>query len=264
MKPAAFPALRATRLLDQVRERIRYKHYSLRTEQADVQRVKVFVKWSGLRHPREMGGPEIEAFLTMLATERRVAASTHNQALSALLFLYREVLTVDLPWMKDIGRPRVHKRLPVVLTQREVRELLLQLDSTMWLVAAAAGCSARSTRCDRSARRRRNRNAVGQLDLHFQHFELVLFLEVDLDVFGLDRDVLGDHRHQLALQFGQVGRLRAAAARALVREDDLQPLLGDAGGLLLLAEQEREKRHRAHLAPPNRRLKKRKRLAAAS
>ena len=71
MKPAAFPALRATRLLDQVRERIRYKHYSLRTEQAYVQWVKVFVKWSGLRHPRDMGGPEIEASLTMLlATER--------------------------------------------------------------------------------------------------------------------------------------------------------------------------------------------------
>ena len=66
MKPAAFPALRATRLLDQVRERIRYKHSSVRTEQAYVQWVKVFVKWSGLRHPRDMGGPEIEAFLTML------------------------------------------------------------------------------------------------------------------------------------------------------------------------------------------------------
>ena len=101
MKPAAFPALRATRLLDQVHERIRYKHYSLRTEQAYVQWVKVFVKWSGLRHPRDMGGPEIEAFLTMLATERRVAASTHNQALSALLFLYREVLTIDRPWARQ-------------------------------------------------------------------------------------------------------------------------------------------------------------------
>ncbi len=76
MKPATFPALRATRLLDQVRERIRYKHYSLRTEQAYVQWVKVFVKWSGMRHPREMGGAEIEAFLTMLATERRLPRTT--------------------------------------------------------------------------------------------------------------------------------------------------------------------------------------------
>ena len=71
MKPAA-PALRATRLLDQVRERIRYKHYSLRTEQTYVQWVRVFVKWSGMRHPREMGAAEVEVFLTMLATERRV------------------------------------------------------------------------------------------------------------------------------------------------------------------------------------------------
>ena len=104
----------------QVRERIRYKHYSLRTEQAYVQWVKVFVKWSGLRHPRDMGGPEIEAFLTMLATERRVAASTHNQALSALLFLCREVLTVDLPWLDNIQRPSTPKRIPSVLTTAEV------------------------------------------------------------------------------------------------------------------------------------------------
>ena len=93
MKPAAFPVLRATRLLDQVRERIRYKHYSLRTEQTYVQWVRLFIKWHGLRHPRDMAQPEIEAFLGMLANERQVAASTHNQALSALLFLYREVLS---------------------------------------------------------------------------------------------------------------------------------------------------------------------------
>ena len=121
MKPAA-PALRATRLLDQVRERIRYKHYSLRTEQTYVQWVRVFVKWSGMRHPREMGAAEVEAFLTMLATERRVAASTHNQALSALLFLYREVLCVDLPWLDGINRPSTPKRIPTVLTTAEVAD----------------------------------------------------------------------------------------------------------------------------------------------
>lgn len=86
MKPATpSPVLRTTRLLDQVRERIRYKHDSLRTEEAYVQWVRKVVKWHGLRHPRDMGWEEVEGFLAMLANERRVAASTHNQALSALL-----------------------------------------------------------------------------------------------------------------------------------------------------------------------------------
>ena len=134
MKPAA-PALRATRLLDQVRERIRYKHYSLRTEQTYVQWVRVFVKWSGMRHPREMGAAEVEAFLTMLATERRVAASTHNQALSALLFLYREVLCVDLPWLDGINRPSTPKRIPTVRTTAEVADLLAALPPDTALVA---------------------------------------------------------------------------------------------------------------------------------
>ncbi len=102
MKPAFPPVMRATRLLDQVRERIRYKHYSLRTEQAYVQWVRMFVKWHGLRHPRDMGQLEIEGFLAMSANERRVAAATHNQALSALLFLYREVLGMDLPWLDGV------------------------------------------------------------------------------------------------------------------------------------------------------------------
>lgn len=135
MKPATPPALRATRLLDQVRERIRYKHYSLRTEQAYVQWVKVFVKWSGMRHPREMGGPEVEAFITMLATERKVAASTHNQALSALLFLYREVLAIDLPCLNNIERPSTPKRIPCVLTTGEVAALLSALPPEAALIA---------------------------------------------------------------------------------------------------------------------------------
>ena len=135
MKPAAFPVLRATRLLDQVRERIRYKHYSLRTEQTYVQWVKLFVKWHGLRHPRDMGQPEVEAYLSMLANERRVAASTHNQALSALLFLYREVLEIELPWLHDIQRPRTPKRIPSVLTVAEVASLLAALPPDMALVA---------------------------------------------------------------------------------------------------------------------------------
>ena len=135
MKPAAPPVLRATRLLDQVRERIRYKHYSLRTEQAYVQWVRMFVKWHGLRHPRDMGQQEIEDFLGMLANERRVAAATHNQALSALLFLYREVLDMDLPWLDGVRRPRTPKRIPSVLTVAEVAALLSVLPIDMALLA---------------------------------------------------------------------------------------------------------------------------------
>lgn len=114
----------APRLLDQVRERIRYWHYSLRTERAYVHWVRGFVRFHGLRHPREMGVEEVEAFLRWLAGERSVAPSTHNQALSALLFLYREVLGVQLPWLNEIGRPKARERVPVVLSMAEVRRVL--------------------------------------------------------------------------------------------------------------------------------------------
>ena len=135
MKPVASPVLHSTRLLDQVREQIRYKHYSLRTEQTYVQWIKSFIRWHGLKHPRNMGGPEIEAYLGMLANERCVAASTHNQALSALLFLYRQVLGVNLPWLDGIERPRTPKRIPSVLTVAEVAALLAALPLEVSLVA---------------------------------------------------------------------------------------------------------------------------------
>ncbi len=114
-------------LLDALRERLRYVHYSLRTEEAYVYWVRDFVRWSGLRHPRELGMAEVQRFLVMLANERRVAASTHRQALSALLFLYREVLGVDMPWLQELGRPVANKRIPVVLTQVEVQTLLARM-----------------------------------------------------------------------------------------------------------------------------------------
>ena len=93
-------------MLDQVRERIRYLHYSIRTEDAYVHWVRAFILFHGRRHPVEMGGPEVEAFLSSLANERNVAVSTHRQALSALLFLYQKVLGLSLPWMEAIGRPQ--------------------------------------------------------------------------------------------------------------------------------------------------------------
>ncbi|MFG6446808.1 integron integrase [Roseateles sp. BYS180W] len=121
------PPLKAVRLLDQLRERIRYLHYSRRTEEAYVFWCRAFIRWHGLRHPADMGGPEVEAFLSYLAAERGLAPSTHKQALSALLFLYGKVLCVNLPWMQEIGRPRTLQRLPVVLSIEEVGQLLAQM-----------------------------------------------------------------------------------------------------------------------------------------
>jgi integron integrase len=123
----SLPPLQSARLLDQVRERVRYLHYSLRTEQAYVHWVRAFVRHHALRHPREMGRAEVEAFLSWLAAERHVAVSTHRQALSALLFLYQKVLGVDLPWLREIDRPQRPPRLPVVLSTEEVARALALL-----------------------------------------------------------------------------------------------------------------------------------------
>jgi len=134
MKPDALPALRSTRLLDQVRERVRYLHYSLSTEHSYVQWVRRFVHFHQLRHPREMGGPQVEQFLAHLANQRQASASTHKQALSALLFLYRQVLGTELPWMQEIGRPRTPARLPTVLSRAEVERLLAATRGTTGLI----------------------------------------------------------------------------------------------------------------------------------
>jgi len=129
------PALRAVRLLDQLRERLRMLHYSLRTEEAYLHWCKAFIRFHGRRHPGEMGGPEVEAFLTHLAAERGLAPSSHRQALSAVLFLYGKVLGQQLPWMQDIGRPVPKRRLPVVLSVPEVREVLAQMTGEHLLLA---------------------------------------------------------------------------------------------------------------------------------
>jgi integron integrase len=115
------------RLLTLVRDRVRFHHYALSTEKAYVHWIRFFIRFHGLRHPETMGGAEVEAFLTHLATERNVSASTHRQALSAILFLYKEVLKTELPWMAEIGRPRTTQRLPEVLTVSEVLRTLSQM-----------------------------------------------------------------------------------------------------------------------------------------
>jgi len=126
----------APKLLDQVRGKIRLKHYSIRTEQAYVEWIKRFILHFGKRHPRELGAADVEAFLTHLAVAGNVAASTQNQAKSALLFLYREVLETELPWLDNVERARAPKRLPVVLTRDEVHAVLSRLSGTHWLIAS--------------------------------------------------------------------------------------------------------------------------------
>jgi integron integrase len=125
----------APRLLEQVRGRIRFKHYSIRTEQAYLDWIKRFIRHFGKRHPRDMGAAEVQEFLTHLAVAGRVAASTQNQAKSALLFLYREVLGVELPWLDDVESAKTPVRLPVVLTGDEVHAVLARLEGSNSLVA---------------------------------------------------------------------------------------------------------------------------------
>jgi integrase len=122
-------------LLEQVRGVIRLKHYSIRTEKSYFGWIKRLILYHNKRHPREMGADEVTTFLTDLAVRGNVTASTQNQALNAILFLYREVLKVDLPSMGKILRAKKLSRLPVVFTRVEVKALLAQLDDTLWLIA---------------------------------------------------------------------------------------------------------------------------------
>jgi integrase len=150
------------RLLGQVRELIRIRHYSIRTEQAYVQWIRRFILFHGKRHPRDMGGEELTAFLSHLASQRNVAASTQNQALNAILFLYRDVLKIKLPWLGDVQRAKKPQRLPVVLTRQEVRAVLAQLEGTTWLMAALIyGAGLRLLECLRLR--------VKDIDFGYQH-----------------------------------------------------------------------------------------------
>jgi len=124
------------KLLDQLRIVIRTLHYSIRTEDAYADWARRFILFHGKQHPASMGAPHVEAFLSHLAVERRVSASTQNQAKAALLFLYKRVLRIELPWLDEVVSAKASQRLPVVLTQREVREMLLNTSGTMWSVCS--------------------------------------------------------------------------------------------------------------------------------
>ena len=132
------------RLLDQVRQRIRYRHYSLRTEQAYLLWIKAYIRHHGMRHPSQMAAAEVESFLNHLVNTRRISPSTHKQALCALLFLYREVLGANLPWMTEIQRPVVRKRIPTVLTPQQVQSLLARMEGEAAVVCKVLyGCGLR-------------------------------------------------------------------------------------------------------------------------
>ncbi len=124
------------KLLEQVAAKLRVKHYSIRTEKSYVDWIKRYILHNGKRHPKEMGAAEVEAFLTHLAVARNVSSSTQNQAKSALLFLYKEVLGLELPWLDNVTQAKVPQRIPVVLTQAEVQAVLSRMDGTMWLIAS--------------------------------------------------------------------------------------------------------------------------------
>jgi len=138
------------KLLDRVRDAIRFKHYSLRTEQAYADWIKRFILFHGKRHPEAMGAEEVRTFLSDLAVNQNVAASTQNQALSALLFLYREVLKQDLPWIDNIERAKRPAKVPVVLTPEEARATISKLHGTSRLMAQLLyGCGLRVMECVR-------------------------------------------------------------------------------------------------------------------
>ena len=133
---AVDPANKPPRLLDRVRAHLRARHYSVRTERAYVGWIRRFVLFHGKRHPEEMGETEIGAYLSDLATQARVSASTQNQALAALLFLYQQVLGKELQWIENMVHAKRPAQLPVVLTREEARLLLARLQGPVWLVCA--------------------------------------------------------------------------------------------------------------------------------
>jgi integron integrase len=129
------PTAQPPKLLDQIRNKLRVKHYAIRTEEQYLHWIKRFILFHGKRHPKDMGAAQIEAFLTNLAVIGKVSASTQNQAKSALLFMYREVFEQTLPWLDNVTQARVPKRLPVVLTVKEVQAVLAELTGTHKLIA---------------------------------------------------------------------------------------------------------------------------------
>lgn len=183
------------RLLDMVRARCRRLNYSVRTERAYAGWIRRFVLANDKRHPRELGAQEVEKFLTDLAVRGNVAASTQNQALSALIFLYREVLGMDLPWMENVTRAKRPQRLPVVLSRAEVERLLTMIDGEVWLMAALLyGSGMRLMECMR----------LRVKDIDFERRQITI------------RDGKGAKDRQVPLPDGVRDRLKTAVERVRI------------------------------------------------
>ncbi len=134
--PSSSSSGNSPKLLDQVRDKIRLKHYSIRTEQAYTDWIKRYILFFGKRHPHDMDARKVEQFLTYLAVNGKVAASTQNQAKAALLFLYKEVLAIELPWLDNVEQAKTPKRLPVVLNRDEIQAIVLRRNGTPHLIAS--------------------------------------------------------------------------------------------------------------------------------
>jgi len=148
------------KLLDQARDTIRIRHLSYRTEQAYLYWMKKFILFNQKRHPLEMGAVEVGQFLTFLATKKQVSASTQNQAFSALLFLYRDVLKKEFGWLENVERAKKPSRLPVVFTREEVSAILSRVEGTLWImVSLLYGAGLRLMECLRLR--------VKDIDLHY-------------------------------------------------------------------------------------------------
>jgi integron integrase len=205
------------KLLELVRMTIRSRHYSRRTEKSYVGWIKRFILFHGKRHPREMGEGEITSFLSHLATKKRVSASTQNQALSAILFLYREVLKIDLDWLDGFVRAQRPRRLPTVLTRDEVRAILDRMHGTPWLMASLLyGAGLRLLECAR----------LRVKDIEFVRMEIVVRDgkgkkdRVTLLPIGLKRPLV-EHLARVRIQHKrdlQAGRGSVALPNALMRK----------------------------------------------
>jgi len=155
----------APRLLDSTREVLRVNHYSMSTEKTYIQWIKQFIYFHNKRHPKEMGANEITAFLTYLAVKRQVSASTQNQALSAILFLYKRVLDIELPWLDKVVRAKRPRHLPVVFTRQEIKALLSHFEGTRWLIFSLIyGCGFRILECLRLR--------VKDIDFHYKQINI--------------------------------------------------------------------------------------------
>ena len=211
------------KLMDQVRNKIRYKQYSLRTEQAYAGWIKRYIFFHNKRHPSEMGAAEIESFLTHLAVKRKVSASTQNLALSAILFLYRDVLEIELPWLESFSPAKRPKRLPVVLSQEEVRQLIDNVERPLYslVLRLLYGTGMRLMECIR----------LRVKDVDFERFEITIREgKGGKDrVTVLPRMVIADLKKQLLLSRRWFEQDRANHAPGVFMPDALERKYPNSG-----------------------------------